>query len=72
MTTPTEEQQEERGRLTKLLERLRERCAETAENMSSDYPESARDTADAIRKIELDVAVREYLSAGVGGLDGDH
>jgi hypothetical protein len=48
-------------RLAALLEHLRERCAETAEGISSDYPESARDTAEAIRAIELDVAVRRFL-----------
>lgn len=55
---------DEAQRLTALLERLRERCAETAEGVSSDYPESARDTAEAIRAIELDVAVCQYLATG--------
>lgn len=50
----------EAQRLTALLERLREKCAETAESYSQGFS-----AAGHIRTIELDVAVRDYLAHGV-------
>lgn len=35
------------------FEALREECAKAAEQISSDYPESARDTAELIRAIDI-------------------
>lgn len=62
MTNEADEQ-----RLTALLERLRERCAETAENIIVSEFEGVDyygdKAAEAIRKIELDVAVREFAAA---------
>ncbi len=46
-------------RLTDLLERLREKCAEAAEQLQG----SPERTAAYIRSIELDVAVRSFLAA---------
>lgn len=42
-----------RETMQKEFEALREECAKVAEHMSSDYPESNRDTAEAIRAIDL-------------------
>jgi hypothetical protein len=52
----------EAQRLTALLERLRERCAETVEQ----YQGSPERAAEIVRSIELDVAVREYLKDAPG------
>ena len=49
--------------IKEAFEAIREECAKTAENISSDYPESARDTAEAIRAIDIskfDTASQEH------------